>query len=81
MSYLGPIPIVYDRFHIMSAYGRMLDKLRAKEYKSQKFIHKELLRETRYLFLKAGENLTEDAKQRLARLLSVNRTLSTDYIL
>jgi len=81
VSYLGPIPIVYDRFHILSAYGRVLDELRAKEYKSQKLIHKELFRGTRYLLLRAGENLTEDAKQRLARLLSVNQTLSTAYIL
>ncbi len=40
LSYLGPIPIVYDRFHILSAYGRVLDELRAKEYKSQKLMGK-----------------------------------------
>jgi transposase len=81
VSYLGAIPVVYDRFHIISNYGRMLDELRSQEYKAQKLMYKDLYQGTRYLFLKGREKLDEDARLKLDRLLSVNQTLSTAYIL
>jgi len=60
--------ITFDRFHIMKILGNAVDEVRKKEIKEQ-----EMLRGTRYLWLKNRSNLTEKQKEMLAAIESLPR--------
>jgi len=58
--------IVFDKFHVMKVLNEQLDSIRRREQKGfSGFFNK-----TRYLFLKAGKNLTPKQKARLEELLT-----------
>lgn len=58
--------IVFDKFHVMKVLNEQLDSIRRREQKAfSGFFNK-----TRYLFLKAGKNLTPKQKARLEELLT-----------
>lgn len=73
--------IVYDPFHIIQNYGKMIDKVRngelAKAHQSQKGI----LKGTKYLLLSNRANVRGKNRVRLEDLLKVNQSLSIVYIL
>jgi transposase len=73
--------IVYDKFHIISAYGKVIDKVRRQEFHKASEQEKEILKGTKYLLLKNRENLKKNEPQRLNQLLSINRNLQITYIL
>jgi len=52
--------IVFDRFHVTKVINEAVDKVRRSEVANNP-----ILRSSRYIFLKNGENLTEYQKQRL----------------
>jgi len=56
-KYLPKAQVTFDRFHVKQKLGEAIDEVRRAEAKQ----HKELLKNTRYLWLKRPENLT--AKQ------------------
>ena len=60
--------ITFDRFHIMKILNAAVDEVRKKEIKEQ-----DILRGTRYLWLKNRENLTETQKETLRRLEALPR--------
>jgi len=60
--------ITFDRFHIMKILNIAVDEVRKKEIKEQ-----DILRGTRYLWLKNRENLTETQKETLRRLEALPR--------
>jgi transposase len=75
--------IVVDRFHVAKAYRKCADTVRKRELKRLK---KELsepeykhLKSTMWPFRKAPENLSEEEKQRLKRLLSHSPKLQQAY--
>lgn len=57
--------IIYDRFHLKQAISRAVDETRRQERKER-----EVLKGTRYLWLKRPENLKERQKRQLEALLS-----------
>ena len=73
--------IVFDFFHVVQAFGKVIDTVRRDEYQNATAQDKEVLKGSRYLLLKNAENLTEDQSHRLDEVLAVNQTLSILYVL
>ncbi len=73
--------IVFDFFHVVQGFGRVIDKIRRDEYLTASQEDREILKGSRYLLLKNEENLTEKQRPRLQQLLAMNETLNTVYIL
>ena len=76
--------IVYDPFHIISAYGRdVIDKVRSQEANKASEECREVIKGSRYLLLKNSENLDplHNEPARLTELLKLNKRLNTVYTL
>ena len=73
--------IVFDFFHVVQGFGRVIDKIRREEYLKASKEDRDILKGSRYLLLKNEENLTEKQRPRLQKLLAMNETLNTVYIL
>ena len=83
VRYFGAEVIVFDRYHIISDYNRMLDDLRRREAAAAGLAQKGVYKGVRYLLLKGREKIDDDyaAKAKLDRLLELNEPLNTAYIL
>jgi transposase len=79
--YLPKAGIVFDFFHVVQGFGRVIDRVRRSEYAQAKGQKRKVIQGSRYLLLKNEENLTEEQRPRLAQLLEVNQTLASVYIL
>ena len=53
-EYLPPAEITFDRYHVRTHLSKAIDEIRRAEAKQ----HKQLLKNTRYLWLKRPANLT-----------------------
>jgi transposase len=73
--------IVFDFFHVVQAFGKVIDKVRRDEYNKATEHEKEVLKGSRYLLLKNPENLKEGQHDRLEEVLALNETLSILYVL
>ncbi len=73
--------IVFDFFHVVQGFGRVIDKIRRDEYLNASQEDRDILKGSRYLLLKNEENLTEKQRPGLEKLLAMNETLNTVYIL
>lgn len=73
--------IVYDRFHVMANYSKVIDQVRRAEFKRAKAADKTLLTGSRYLLLKNAERLSARQTQRLDELLATNANLHAVYAL
>lgn len=73
--------IVFDFFHVVQSFARVIDKVRRDEYRKATEQHRKVLKGSRYLLLKNEENLTDKQRNRLENVLELNSTLSTLYIL
>lgn len=73
--------IVFDFFHLVQIFGRVIDRIRRREYARAKDDQRKVLKDSRYLLLKNEDNLTGRQRHRLNDLLKVNQTLATVYIL
>ena len=73
--------IVFDFFHVVQAFGRVIDKVRRDEYIKANEQDRKVLKGSRYLLLKNEENLTEKQQSRLQDVLELNSTLSVLYVL
>lgn len=74
--------IVYDPFHIISAYGReVVDKTRVEEFKKARGRYKEVYKGTRYILLSNPENLKDWQQEKLQELLALNKRLFTISLL
>lgn len=73
--------IVFDKFHVVKAFGKVIDKVRNAEYKKADKAEKGIIKGSKYLLLKNRENLTEEEKPRLKEVLKLNENLTTVYIL
>jgi transposase len=69
--------IVYDKYHLIAAYHRVLDALRGEE--AQKMSTSSVFKGTRYLLLKPREKLTPEKQHQLDRLLEINKPLEIAY--
>lgn len=73
--------IVFDQFHVISAFNRVIDSVRNDEYRKATREGKEVLKGSKYLLLKNRENLHRKEKQRLEEILRVNKAITSVYVL
>lgn len=75
--------LVFDRYHVMAQYGKLLDELRRLEYATASREDKTVFKGIRYLLLKGKEKLTDnaEAQAKLQRLFTINEPLTTAYLL
>ena len=73
--------IIFDLFHVVRAFGRVIDIVRIEETKKACKDDKDIFKGSKYLLLKNKENLKGRQRLRLRKLLSMNKTLSSMYIL
>ncbi len=68
--------IVYDKFHIISNYHKIIDKVRRREFSQASSDGKKLLKGSKYLLLKNKDNLKESGKDKLEAILEHNKQLN-----
>ena len=73
--------IVFDFFHVVQGFGRVIDQVRRSEYARARGDDRKVIKDSRYLLLKNEDNLTREQKNRLTALLKLNHTLSSVYVL
>jgi len=80
-TYLPKAKIVYDRFHVMKLFNEKLSNLRRWLYHRADDAQKKVLKGSRWLLLKASENLDpeHDEEARLEEALKLNRPLALAY--
>jgi transposase len=81
---LSKAKIVFDRFHVMKLFNEKLSELRrALHREATDVMQKKVLKGTRWLLLKAAENLDEekDEKTKLEEALALNQSLAAAYYL
>jgi transposase len=83
-THLPKAQIVFDRFHVMKLFNEKLSDLRrALHREATDVMQKKVLKGTRWLLLKASENLDEekDEKKKLEEALALNKSLAVAYYL
>ena len=73
--------IVFDLFHMVSAFGKVINKVRNAEYRKASEQDKQVIKGSKYLLLKNKPNLKDHEKPRLKALLELNQALTTVYII
>ncbi len=73
--------LVFDKFHLVRHLNDAVDKVRKKEAEKLKEKDPELLKGTKYIWLKNPWNLTPKQKQRLGYLESMNLKINRAYLL
>ncbi|NSW83667.1 MAG: ISL3 family transposase [Syntrophothermus sp.] len=73
--------IVFDVFHIVAQYNKVIDEVRRAEARTAMETDKNVIKGSHWILLKNPENLKEKEIPRLEKLLSINKNLSTVYIL
>jgi transposase len=75
--------IVYDHFHVIKLFNERLSDLRRSLYHEAEAEQKKVLKGSRWLLLKAAENLDpeRDEESRLEEALALNKPLATAYYL
>ena len=80
-KYLPKTKIVYDKFHLLAEFSRVIDKIRRREFQLASQEDRSVIKGTKYLLFKHKESLCREQQAHLARLLNLNFTLNTTYIL
>jgi transposase len=82
-TYLPKATIVFDHFHVIKLFNGKLSDLRRSLYHRADEAHKKVLKGSRWLLLKAPENLDDgkDESARLEEALRLNEPLATAYYL
>ena len=73
--------IVFDKFHIVSHFNKAVDEIRREEARELKEKEPDLLKGTRYLWLKNPWNLTCKQKVKLSTLEKLNLKINKAYLL
>jgi transposase len=82
-TYLPKAKIVFDHFHVIKLFNDKLSDLRRSLYHRATDEQKKVLKGSRWLLLKAPENLDpeQDEEARLEEALKLNKPLATAYYL
>lgn len=80
-EHLPDATLVFDKFHIMQHLLKAVDEVRREEAHELKKTNPELLKRTRYIWLKNPENLTEKQRARLGYLEGLNLRCNRAYLL
>jgi len=74
--------IVFDLFHVVANFNRVIDKVRNSEYRKASKTDKAVYKGAKYLLLKNRRNLRRKShRQQLKELLSLNQAINTVMIL
>jgi len=73
--------IVFDKFHVIKSYSKVIDKVRNIEFKKAVSEKKEAIKGTKYLLLKNRDKLKKDRKEQLSTLLELNENINIAYML
>lgn len=73
--------ILFDKFHIVKHLSDALDDVRRSEYKRVTGDDRSFIKGQRYVQLSRRENLTDDRRKNLERLLQANARLNIAYLL
>ena len=73
--------IVFDLFHVVREFNRLIDRVRNVEYRRPCAQEKRVIKGSKYLLLKNTRNLKPEENPHLEELLDINKNLSTVYIL
>jgi len=74
------VKIVFDLFHVVATYGRLVDKVRRGEYRKASAQDKEVFKGARYLLLRKRVRRRKH-HEHLKALRELNETLSQVYVL
>jgi transposase len=80
-EYCKEAVVVFDKFHIVRHLIEAVDKVRRMEAKALSEVDSEVLKGTRYIWLKNPWNLTDKQKLRLGDLLKMNLKVIKAYLL
>ena len=76
------VKIVFDLFHVVSSFGKVIDKIRNAEYRKASKEDKEVFKGSKYLLLRNKITIRKkEPREQLKQLLSLNETINTVYIL
>lgn len=83
VRHFGHEVVIFDHYHIISDLNKTLDDIRRKEAAAASVEQKNIYKGVRYLLLTGEEKIESDsaAQHRLNRLLELNKTLSTAYVM
>jgi transposase len=73
--------IVFDLFHVVKAFGEVIDAVRREEYKKADTPQRKVIKGSRYLLLSNRRNLKRSQRAKLKELLELNGRLCSVYIL
>ena len=80
-EYLPSVDILFDRFHVMQNYGKVINNQRRAEFRKADEDEKKILKGTRYLLLKNADKLSESQSEKLQILLQNNDNLNILYVM
>lgn len=80
-EYLPEATLVFDKFHLIQHLLQAVDQVRRDEARELKKKNPELLKRTRYIWLKNPENLTDTQRARLSHLERLNLRSNRAYLL
>lgn len=80
-EYCPQAEIVFDPFHILSNYSKVINQVRNAEAKKAQEHNKAVYKGTQYLLLKNQKNVRGKKRIRLKELLALNHRLNTVYVL
>ena len=78
---LPEVTLVFDKFHLIRHLNQAVDEIRRQEAATLKADNPELLKRSRYLWLKNPENLTDKQRARLGYLERLNLRSGRAYLL
>ena len=73
--------IVFDPFHVIAAFNKVIDQIRAEQYRKAGARRKNLMKQCRFLLLKNPENLKKEQRPKLKAILEENALLAQVYLL
>lgn len=73
--------MVFDKFHIVRHLNEAVDQVRRDEIREKGREHKELIKDSRYIWLKNPWNLTDKQAARLSTLEKLNLKINRAYLL
>jgi len=73
--------IIFDQFHVVKTFGKVIDKIRVSEYAKASKEDRAVIKGSRFILLKNPENLFDDQKAKLQELVAINKNISTVLIL
>lgn len=80
-EHLPEATLVFDKFHVIQHLNMAVDQVRRDEARELRKTNPELLKRTRYIWLKNPENLTDTQRARLGHLEKLNLRSNRAYLL